>query len=115
MPKKKPYYPNNWAKLKDVPSEYFDDISFEEFMDWKIAGWELPSSIDCIIREENLETGKIKEHVYRKAAAAKKRIEKMMDSCESSFILVSHESIHHLYPKGVEEPYENGEMDVEIN
>ena len=65
MMKQKPYYPNNWEAISNAPDECFETLPFEQFMDWKIAGWELPSSIDCIIREHNLETGKITEHVYR--------------------------------------------------
>tara|TARA_R100000781_G_scaffold25199_1_gene18641 strand:- start:3435 stop:3779 length:345 start_codon:yes stop_codon:yes gene_type:complete len=111
MPKKKPYFPNNWSKLVNVPAHYFDSLTFEEFMDWRIAGWELPSSIDCIIREENLKTGKIKEHVYSRQSAAKKRVMKIMTQCESEFVLASHDSIHHLYPKEIGQPYEEGEYD----
>ena len=73
MPKKKqPYFHNNWKNLKDVPAEYFDSIEFEEFMDWKIGGWELPSSCNYLIRERNLNTGKVKEYVYQKPSAARR-------------------------------------------
>ena len=64
MPKKKPYYPNNLKALKDAPVEAFESIEYDEFMDWKISGWEIPSSVACVIREENYVTGKITEHVY---------------------------------------------------
>lgn len=112
MKKQKPYYPNNWEAISNAPDECFETLPFEQFMDWKIAGWELPSSIDCIIREHNLETGKITEHVYRKTSAAKKKVNKIMDECTSEFVLASHDSIHHLYPKEVTEPYEDHEEEV---
>ena len=116
MPKKnKSYFPNNWAKLVNVPASYFESITYDEFMDWKIAGWELPSSVNCIIREQNTETGKVTEHVYTRKSAANKRLKKIMDECESEFVLASHDSIHHLYPKEVGEPYEEDEYDVEID
>ena len=49
----KPYYPNNWEAYKDAPDDAFESHTFEEIMSWKVAGWELPSSVCCIIRAEN--------------------------------------------------------------
>ncbi len=112
MPKKKPYFPNNWSKLVTVPDHYFESIPFEQFMDWKIAGWQIPSSIDCIIREENMVTGKIKEYTYTRQSDARKRVHKIMDAAESNFLLVSKDSIHHLYPKEIGDVYEEGEYDA---
>ena len=60
---KQPYYPNNWRAFKDAPDETFETLTFDEFMDWKIGGWELPSSCNYIIREQNLNTGKIKDAI----------------------------------------------------
>ena len=71
MTKKKPYFPNNWKQYKDAPASWFDQILFEEFMDWKIAGWEMPSSVVCMIRETNnvlvkLQNMSIKENTLLK-------------------------------------------------
>ena len=99
MTKKKPYYPNNWEALKGAPSEWFDSLDYEEFMDWKVSGWELPSSHECIIREENLFTGKITEHVYKRPHAAKQMLTKAMDRAESSFTVCNADAIHFLTPK----------------
>ena len=99
MPKKKPYYPNNWEALKAAPSEWFDSLDYEEFMDWKVAGWELPSSHQCIIREENLRTGKITEHVYKRPHAAIQMLTKAMTRAESSFTVCNADAIHFLTPK----------------
>ena len=41
----KPYYPNNWEAYKEAPDEMFEPHTFEEVMSWKVAGWELPSSV----------------------------------------------------------------------
>ena len=101
--KKKPYFPNNWKELKNVPAEFFDDLSFEEFMDWKIAGWELPSSVSCIIREKNLSSGKITEHVYQREHAARRKAQSIMNKGESEFYVCSRDAIHYMYPKLVEE------------
>ena len=104
MPKKKkPYFPNNWAAIKDAPAEYFEDIPFLQFMDWKCAGWELPSSVSCIIREHNLETGKVKEYVYERTGAAENKLKKMMGEGVSEITTATHDSIHHLTPKYLED------------
>ena len=99
MPKKKPYFHNNVKALMDVPSECFDSIPFDEFMDWKIGGWELPSSCNYIIREQNIKTGKIKEYIYQKPSAAKKKLEQRMESGDCEFIVADHDTVHFLTPQ----------------
>ena len=95
---KKKYYPNNYDALKQAPHEWFDQIPFDEFMDWKIGGWEMPSSVACMIRETNLKTGKVKEYVYSRSSDAKKRARKIMDA-GNEFIVCTHEAVHHMYPE----------------
>ena len=99
MPKKKPYFHNNVKALMDVPAECFDSIDFDEFMDWKIGGWELPSTCNYIIRERNLNTGKVKEYVYQKPSAAKKKLEERMSSGDCEFVVADHDNVHILTPK----------------
>ena len=106
MTKKKPYYPNNWKKLKDVPDELFESIGYDDFMNWKIGGYEIPSSICCIIRERNLKTGKIKEHVYSRGSAARRKIKQLVDAGETEFTVVDDEQVNHLYPKYIDDEYE---------
>tara|TARA_R100000008_G_C3474713_1_gene110764 strand:+ start:16 stop:375 length:360 start_codon:yes stop_codon:yes gene_type:complete len=108
---KKKYYPNNYEWIKSMPAEFFDSIEFEEFMDWKVHGFRLPSSVSCIIREENTKTGKITEYVYDKQSAAKKKVDSILKKMESEFVLCDHESVHHLYLKSINEPFEEGEDD----
>jgi len=103
---KKPYFPNNWEAYQRCPSEWFEALTFEQFMDWKVEGWELPSSICAIIREEDAETGKIKEYVYRQTHAAKKRAKKIMDK-GGVFTVCNGEEIHHLKPIEIEEEYDD--------
>tara|TARA_R100001082_G_scaffold107631_1_gene81766 strand:- start:92 stop:409 length:318 start_codon:yes stop_codon:yes gene_type:complete len=98
MSKKKPYYPNNWKALRDAPSHWFDSIPYEDFMDWKIAGWEMPSSVACMIRETNVKTGKVKEYIYSRESAAKKKAVEIMDKGESEFIVCTPGEIHHMHP-----------------
>ena len=98
MSKKKPYFPNNWKKLKDVPEELFENIDFEDFMDWKITEWELPASVACIIRVTNRKTGKIKEHVYSKPKAAINFINKLMTEGHE-FTICDENQVQLLQPK----------------
>ncbi len=46
-PRKKKYFPNNYNAVKAAPHQWFLPIPFDEFMDWKIGGYEIPSSINC--------------------------------------------------------------------
>ena len=106
--KKNKYFPNNWDAYNEVDPEMFEDLPFDQFMDWKVAGWELPSSVTCIIREKNLRTGKIKEHVYSRPSAAKKKVSQLMDEGEAECTVCNHDTIHHMYPKYMEEsPYDD--------
>ena len=99
MPKRKPYYPNNWQAYKDTDPSFFIPIPFDEFMDWKILGYELPSSINCLIRERNLKTGKIKEYVYSRPMAARRKLEQRMASGDYEFTVCNEDAVHFLTPK----------------
>ena len=96
---KKKYYPNNWKAYKDSPDQFFLPLEFDEFMDWKINGWEIPSSIACIIREQDIKTGKVTEHVYSRLSNANKRANKIMKEGKSEFLVCTHDDIGHIYPK----------------
>ena len=99
MPKKKPYFHNNVEAIMDVPAECFDSIPYDEFMDWKIGGWELPSSCNYIIRERNLSSGKVKEYVYQKPSAAKKKLAQRMQFGNLEFTVCDHDAVHLLRPQ----------------
>ena len=100
MPKKKkPYFHNNVEAIREAPDAFFVPIPFDEFMDWKIGGWELPSSCNFIIRERNLNTGKVKEYVYQKPAAARKKLEQRMEAGDCEFTVANHEAVHILTPQ----------------
>ncbi len=88
------YYPNNWQAIKDAPSEYFEECSYEDFFMWKLNGWEIPSSVMCIFRVKNTKTGKIKEHVYKNAKSAHKRLLEYMKEGDHEVTVVNHDSIH---------------------
>ena len=105
--KKKPYYPNNYEAIKQCPDSFFFQIPFDEFMDWKIFGYEIPSSIDSIIREHNLETGKVTEYVYRTIDGGKKRAKRIMEEGKSEFVVCTHDQVHHVYPEETEQQEEH--------
>ena len=108
--KKKKYFPNNWQKFKDAPDELFVPHTFVEVMDWKVAAWELPSNICCMIREENLETKKVKEYVYQKAYAAENKIDQLMDKEGIEFTVCTPEQIHFVSQLDIED-YEDQDDD----
>jgi hypothetical protein len=97
--KKKPYYANNWQMYKDADPEMFIPHTFEEVMDFKISGWELPSSVDCIIRTTHLETKKVKEHVYKRRHAAENKIQQLLNDKTHEFCVTTHDSQHAIGPK----------------
>ena len=91
----KPYYPNNWEAFKAAPVEAFVPHTFEELMSWKVAGWELPSSVCCIIRAET--KGKVKEYVYQKQYAAENKVKSLMAE-GAEFTVCTDEAIHFVSP-----------------
>ena len=104
---KKKYYPNNWKAYKDSPDDFFIPLSFNDFYQWKVMGWALPSSVACIIREEK--DGKISERVYSQSRAADKYLRKNMVDRESSFTICDNNAVQMLYPKDRDLPFEDGE------
>ena len=103
MKKKKPYLPNNWSAYSEQHPSFFHPIPFDVFYDWKINGWELPSSVCCIIREEDPDTGRIKEYVYNRTHAAKNKVSELMKH-KRNIVVCNNEAITNAYPKG--ESYE---------
>ena len=99
MGKKKEYLPNNWQEYKDADDDMFIPHTFEEIMSWKVANWELPSSISCIIRVYDTQKGKVTETVYQRKDAAMKKIHALMQTPHLEFTVVDHEAIHHLAPE----------------
>ena len=117
----KKYFPNKWAAYKKVPSEKFGTISFGKFMSYRVGGYEIPEDVSCIIRQEDVLTGKIKEYVYKTDLGAKKRINKIMNEeiVPSNITICDAHRIHYLphFTANEEEPtddmrkYEDDEDD----
>ena len=105
---KKKYFPNKWSKYKKAPSKFFQPIAFEDFMDWKISGWEIPHEVSCIIRAENAITGKVKEYVYKTDLGAKRKIKKLMDDGANGITVCSIDHVHYIKPM---EDYDDEDYD----
>ena len=100
---KKEYFPNNWQEYKDLDDDNFIPHTYEELMSWKVANWELPSSVMCIIRVRNTETYKVTEHVYSKRSAAQAKVNKLMETPNIEFTVCDHDAIHHLTAASIED------------
>ena len=90
---KKKYYPNNYDAFREAPHEWFGSIPFDELMDWKIGGWEIPSSVACMIRETT-KTGKVKEHIYSRKRWANKKIKELLVKGHEFTIAADNELAH---------------------
>ena len=91
---KKPYFPNNWSFFKEIDSENFVPHTFEEVMDWKVHGWELPSSVVCIIRTTHPKTKKVKEYVYKRRHHAENKILQLKEDSNQEFVVTTHDEQH---------------------
>lgn len=95
---KNKYFPNNWELYAEADDDNFIPHTFEEVMSWKVAGWELPSSVCCIIRVTDIKSKRIKEFVYQRPHAAKLMTARLINTPGIEFTVVDHEAVHHLYP-----------------
>tara|TARA_R100000458_G_scaffold38709_1_gene36200 strand:- start:291 stop:542 length:252 start_codon:yes stop_codon:yes gene_type:complete len=75
--------------------------TFDEFMNWKVEGWELPTSVCCIIRETDQETKEVKEHVYSKRSYAMKKIHSLMEDGKE-FTICDDSQVQHMTPENNE-------------
>lgn len=87
-------FPNNWSAIEEAPSEYFDSCTWEEFVLFKLNGWELPSSVQCIIRAENNVTGVVTEHCYQRPHAAQDRLIKYLRAGQHTLTICNSDAIH---------------------
>lgn len=94
----KKYFPNKWSKYKKIPSEKFTQIPFGKFMAYRVGGYDIPEDVSCIIRQEDILTGKIKEYVYKTDLGAKKKLDKIMNEeiDPSNITICDAHRIHYL-------------------
>ena len=102
---KKKYYPNNWNVIKSAPDNYFPNVDYEDFMEWKVGGWTIPSHIAAVIRTQHLETGKVNEYVYKVPSYARKKVSKLMDEGECDITVCTAEAVHFIYPEEMDDYY----------
>ena len=79
----KKYFANSWDDVMNAPDEIFaacaEQFSVQELIDQKTHGYEIPSSVLCIMRVHNIRTQKVTEHVYQQRLAATKRLGKELE------------------------------------
>ena len=107
---RKPYYDNNWQMYKDAPDSHFIQHEYDDFMMWKGEAWDLPSSVFCLIRVMNQNSGKVKEYVYRKPTAARKRVEKLLNTDDIEFTVCRHETMQFIQPELIDDDYDDYEI-----
>ena len=96
---KKRLFANNWKEYRDTPVEMFPDVGYEEYMDWRVHGWEILPSHCCVIRAST-RTGKVKEYSYKRWSAAEKRINKLMDDPDMFEIVIADDEEVQLIQRG---------------
>jgi hypothetical protein len=76
-PKKKrkaKYFPND---IDRVQKETFSEVPAEYVFDVIVGYWQLPSSVQYLIRATT-KTGKVKEFTYQRANAARNRLQQLL-------------------------------------
>ncbi len=100
------YYPNNWARYKAAPDEFFEPHTFMEIMAYKLLAWELKPGICAIIRATNHDTKKTQEFVYKRKSAADKRIEDLIMDPNVEFTVCTPELIQAVSAHDTDSDYE---------
>ena len=96
---KKKLFANNWKEYRDTHWEMFPDVGYEEYMEWRVHGWEILPTHCCIIRTRTL-SGKVKEYSYKRWTAAERRITKLIDDPDMIEIVIADEDEVKLMYKG---------------
>jgi hypothetical protein len=91
MISKKPYFPNDIEGVMLSPMP--DDITVDDFFEYRLSSWAIPSSIACVIRASNTKTGKVQEFSYTRIHAAKKKIEQLAKDKDLEIIIADDDSI----------------------
>ena len=98
---KRKYYPNNWEAIRGCPASYFPEMAYTDFEDWKIYGYQLPSSHFGIVRIEDLDKGTIEEFNYKSEYHTKQRLKKEMKG-NKKVTLATMEGVYHLMPPPID-------------
>ena len=97
MTNKKRYFPNKVKRLRAVPAEMFEPCDYEDFMAWKLEGWQIPDNVLCIIREQDVKSGRIREFTYKREHAARKKTEEIMKA-GNHFTICTANQLEHMKP-----------------
>ena len=57
------------------------------------------SSHCCIIREQDIESGKVKEHSFKRPKDAENKIKRLIEEAKSEFVVCDEDDLTFLYPK----------------
>ena len=71
----------------------FQELSFEDFYEWRVHGWEIPEPYLCVIRVFNKKTGKIKEYSYKQANAANNKIQQLTTDPDNEITIADDEEV----------------------
>ena len=100
------YFPNNCEAIRHTPPEFFAPLTYKQFEDWKIYGYEIPDSVFAIIRMRDEETGKYSEKFYNTERGAKNCIERCMrDNKEITMCTMA--GMYHLKPEDLPLDFNN--------
>ena len=67
------YFPNNVREIQNAPDHFFIGLPFDELLDWKVNGYELPDSVFCLMRITDKHTKLVTERYYNTRHYAKKK------------------------------------------
>ena len=90
---RKDYYPNRADSLIKTDADMFEPLEFDEFMEWRGNAWELSDGYHSIIRVHNKKTGKVRERVYKKQAAAVAYVKKLMKDKDVYFDIATENGV----------------------
>ena len=93
---KRKYYHNNWRAIKETPDKFFASMPYEQFEDWKIYGYMLPSSCFALVRTKDVH-GKVEEFNYKTIHHCQDRIRKSIKDNKEIY-LCTMEGMYHLKP-----------------
>ena len=75
-------------------------------MDWRVTQWELSHPVSCVIRSEDIETGKVKEHVYKRSSAAKLKIKNLLTTGKYNLSICTKDIVHQIDSTFMEDMYD---------
>ena len=92
---KKKYFPNNWQAISECPADFFPPMEYDDLVDWKIYGYQLPSSHYGIIRTYDKKNGKVKEYSYKSEHYAKQKLKEVIKDDQVT-VFATMEGVWHL-------------------